>query len=467
VKNLKAINFCKECKGLMILIRVRGKTVYKCTGCGLIQDIEILEDNLLSLDKNLIDIYYGAIDLFEQSDFKQALELFYEVINSDPTDEESWYYAGLIHLIYNDNEEAAYHFNSALIINPEFLDVWYGIGIIYYRIGRFDDAIEAYTKSLDTDPDLFALEWLQYIDYLIESNIYKEALEELKGIIDFSNIFLLEDIYFKAKERIEEIQEKQQTLCFKEDESLNEANFGLISSKKKFKIALEEKGVYSLFYICGFENIPSILQMGILSRNYSMKKNIEFIDISLSEVQRHRKKHMKDNYNLNIHDFACLFFISHTPMLRNVCFSQYKDHEIAIIQLDPRLMDDLDNVFFTDRSCARKNFNLYNNLEDLNILNWEYITKDYDLIFSAIKPEEVYEFKGIRGAEVLISEKIDPYYIIPEIIVKSEKAKESLSKLLLEKNLGSISLLVDPYSFPLRTSSNAYKSKMRKFRSYF
>jgi len=37
---MKPIKFCSDCEGLIKLIRIRGKTVYKCNRCGLIQPIE-------------------------------------------------------------------------------------------------------------------------------------------------------------------------------------------------------------------------------------------------------------------------------------------------------------------------------------------------------------------------------------------------------------------------------------------
>jgi len=167
---------------------------------------------------------------------------------------------------------------------------------------------------------------------------------------------------------------------------------------------------------------------------------------------------------MDVHDFACLFLTAHTPMLRHVCFLQHKDHEVALLQLDPSLMDNSDKVYFTDISCTKNNFNLYSKIKYLDQLNWNYLTKDYDFLISEMDSKEKDKFKGYRGAEILIYEKINTSYIIPTIIVKSQRAESTLSKILSETKFNNVQIKIDPYKFPLRHGSNAYINKMRKYR---
>ena len=235
-------------------------------------------------------------------------------------------------------------------------------------------------------------------------------------------------------------------------------------SQRTYKKFLAEKGIDKLFYVTDISNVPSILNSGIFSRNEIKRNNINFRDISFSSVQNVRRKNMRKNHKMDVHDFACLFLTPHTPMLRHVCFHQHKDHEVVLLQLDPSLMDNSDKVYFTDKSCTKNDFNLYNKIIYLDQLNWNYLTKDYDFLISGMDSKEKDKFKGCRGAEILIYEKINTSYIIPTIIAKSQKAKSTLSTLLNETKFKNVQINIDNYKFPLRHGSNAYINKMRKYR---
>lgn len=241
-------------------------------------------------------------------------------------------------------------------------------------------------------------------------------------------------------------------------------DFRVSNSQRTYKNFLSEKEINKLFYITDISNVRSILNSGIFSRNEINRNNINIKDISFPSVQKVRRKNMRKTHNMDVHDFACLFFTPHTPMLRHVCFHQHKDHEVILLQLDPSLMDNSDKVYFTDKSCTKNGFNLYNKIISLDQLNWDYLIKDYDFLISGMDSNEKDKFKGYRGAEILIYEKINASYIIPTIIAKSQKAKSTLSMLLNETKFKNIQINIDINKFPLRHGSNAYKNKMRKFR---
>ena len=233
--------------------------------------------------------------------------------------------------------------------------------------------------------------------------------------------------------------------------------------RHSFKKKLFNNGVQYLYHISHIKNIASIVCNGLLSRN-RCNDGIIFQDISYSQVQRIGFRNFKIKVKEDIHDYVRLFFNPHTKMTRNVCFSQHKDHDIMILEINPEVMDISQRVYFTDRSCSRSNFNLYSKVDELDYLMWDYLTKDYDYCINALNmnKNKIFEFEGIRGAEVLIKDKISVDHISPEIIVKSEKAHKKLESELSNNSISNAEIKINPDMFPLRTGSNHFKTKMRK-----
>jgi len=49
--------------------------------------------------------------------------------------------------------EAEESFLAALVLNPEYIHAQLGLGASYYAQGRVDDAIKAFQRTLEIDPD--------------------------------------------------------------------------------------------------------------------------------------------------------------------------------------------------------------------------------------------------------------------------------------------------------------------------
>lgn len=456
-------NSCKKCGNIFSESMLNGKIYYECKNCGVIFPLNFSLDFEVSIDLN--EIFLLAIWFYHNQKFESSLDCFKYIINFDPFDEGAWYYIGTIYLTENLLENAYFAFNSAIKINPEYIDPWFEIGRIYDKLGSYEEKMITYAKCYDLGPESYASSWLNYIDKMIDLEEFEEALFQLKNYREFCNRFLMEEYYFEGEERKRKIQEYKNEIKTKELEK--ETNRKLEESKvarNSYKSKLKELGIDYLYYISDLDNVPSILKEGILSRNQIKNLTINFTDISVTSVQKKRKSYMKSNYGKDIHDFACLFFDSHTPMLRQLVFEFQKDHEVAILQVDPAILDVSLKSYYTDKSCNRSDFKMYNELKDLNNLKWEYITRDYDLIKSKIDKSKESYLKGIRGAEILVKNKVPPRFISQEIIVKSKKAKKRLIQILNKNNRFEYNIKVDKMKFPLRFGATAFRSKMRAFK---
>jgi hypothetical protein len=77
---------------------------------------------------------------------------------------------------------------------------------------------------------------------------------------------------------------------------------------------MNKADIKELHFITYIVNIPSILRLGIISRNKAVRDRVKFKDISDSEVQDRRKKKIP-GISRELHDYANLYFDAHNPML--------------------------------------------------------------------------------------------------------------------------------------------------------
>lgn len=226
-----------------------------------------------------------------------------------------------------------------------------------------------------------------------------------------------------------------------------------------FKDFLRKKGVYTLYHLTHLNNVVSILNTGIYSKNEINCKNINYKNISNEEVQKKGKINMKGKFGKDIEDFVRLFFTAHTPMLRNICFLKHEDHEICLLQINPDIMDKVEKLYYSDLSCSRRLFNLHSTINNMKSLKWKYLIQDYDYLR---EKESKYTLDGYRGAEVLIYKVVPSSYIKSEILVKSKRAMNTLKEIIKNQHLQKkINIIIDPYKFPLRDTSLNYKLKNR------
>ena len=237
-----------------------------------------------------------------------------------------------------------------------------------------------------------------------------------------------------------------------------------------FKDNLKKKGITTLFHITDISKIPSILKNGILCRN-AVKEFDNNLEYYLKDAQKKGEINMKENYDDDICNYARLFFVSHTPMLRKILFSYHLYDSTVIIQIDPKIMDYAKKVYYTNKSCTKKNFNRFSSPNDLNNLEWHFLLDDYEKYISLYKMQKKLNkyqtFKEQRGAEVLIYEKVPREYISSEVFVFSQNAKKELTEVLKRKNikLDNITIKIDKDRnfFPLSTRSKNYWKKINKY----
>ena len=202
--------------------------------------------------------------------------------------------------------------------------------------------------------------------------------ESLNKIIDFYKVELLE----KEKSRIESVKKEKQTRNIVDNGSI-----------------LSEKGFTELLYLVRQENVASILERGILSKNEVKKKKLEISDFSLATAQDRREGITDKFYKKKLHDYVPLCFTQKLPMLYSIKDQQ---NDLVIMHIDTQSVIKENRCLFSDGNMASPLSDHFEN----------YI--DDDGLYSLIKTESWNRFANEnikKAAEVLIDSVIALKYI--------------------------------------------------------
>ncbi|MDR3783147.1 MAG: tetratricopeptide repeat protein [Candidatus Nitrosotalea sp.] len=74
------------------------------------------------------------------------------------TDHNSWYSIGNERAKEGDSEDALIAYDKALELDPNHVSAWNNKGIVLYRLKRFEEAIICYDKAIEIEPQ-YANAW--------------------------------------------------------------------------------------------------------------------------------------------------------------------------------------------------------------------------------------------------------------------------------------------------------------------
>jgi hypothetical protein len=213
--------------------------------------------------------------------------------------------------------------------------------------------------------------------FVINSSLklLNETIEKLKWVN--------EDEY-KRREELEKQEEAR--LIEKREELQRHSDF------------LNSFGINYLFHMTHKNNLENILHNGLQSHNFARNNQLTQVDIADDRVnvRRHRNEPV---YNKSIHDYVPLYFNPKNPMLyvrRGI------QNDIIIIAVDKMMLYN-ENSLFTDGNAASDHTSFFNNIENLNTLNWQCINAAYWT--------DINDGRRIRCSEILIYGSIPTGYI--------------------------------------------------------
>lgn len=87
-----------------------------------------------------------------QQDLTQALKYLSLLLEIDQLDAHSWYYLGRVHMLRGDFNAAYEAFQQAVNRDSRNPTFWCSIGVLYYQISQYRDALDAYTRAIRLNP---------------------------------------------------------------------------------------------------------------------------------------------------------------------------------------------------------------------------------------------------------------------------------------------------------------------------
>ncbi len=189
-----------------------------------------------------------------------------------------------------------------------------------------------------------------------------------------------------------------------------------------------ELNIKRLYYLAHIENLPLLLERGILSQQIRSEENIQYVQIADRRiVDKRRHKQTPDGKSL--WSYANLFFQPRNPMLYRVINEKGIQKLVVFIIANTVLQEQ--GVFITDGIAANSQTKFYRLLEGLDMLqtHQEVIQSD-----SWISWNNDPDLRHKLMAECLVPNKVDPKHI-QHFIVTDHTVGNSLRNRLSSTNI--------------------------------
>lgn len=194
-----------------------------------------------------------------------------------------------------------------------------------------------------------------------------------------------------------------------------------MSASSNFYRLTHQKFLYNITHI---DNIPSIIQNGILS--FDDMKYMSHHSIAMNDVQLRRDSIFIPGGD-RLHSYANLYFTFHNPMLYK---RQSMCENLCILAISCDILDIKDCVV-SDRNAAAGLAKFYSAEEGIRNL-------DFDKIFAQFwthdDPYEQSNHKAIKCAEILVPHCV-PYAYVAAACVVSQDAAQQLKNTGFERKI--------------------------------
>ena len=183
----------------------------------------------------------------------------------------------------------------------------------------------------------------------------------------------------------------------------------MMKVSEKFTEITQQTGLYNIQAI---QNIPSIIERGLLSNDRANK--IRHVSIAMTEIQERRNRVRIPN-GLRLHQYANLYFDPWNPMLSR---KRSQNEEICILKFDRSVLD-LSGVIVSDRNASSDYAAFYT--PEIGLENI-----DFDLVYARYWTiGDYYEQcrrKSIKCAEVLVPYTISYDYVVCAAVINEKAA---------------------------------------------
>ena len=93
----------------------------------------------------------------KNEEFNKAVECFSKVIDIDPSFAEGYNQRAIAYFMLEDWENSLTDCIQTIELNPHHFGAYAGMGHVYLRLGKIDEAVDAYRKALSINPNLISI----------------------------------------------------------------------------------------------------------------------------------------------------------------------------------------------------------------------------------------------------------------------------------------------------------------------
>jgi hypothetical protein len=122
----------------------------------------------------------------------------------------------------------------------------------------------------------------------------------------------------------------------------------------------------ALYYLTPFDNLGSILRLGILAKNLAPRKHASFANPDMQS--RRRRIRPRQDLALTLNDCVPLFFAPRPPLL---CEKKEQQSDIVYVRVDPVVLLEPGVAFSTRNAVSAALF--FTDIADLDKLNWDVL----------------------------------------------------------------------------------------------
>ena len=197
---------------------------------------------------------------------------------------------------------------------------------------------------------------------------------------------------------------------------------------------MKKPEIQSLYYITHINNIPSILQSGILSHAQVEQLKVDFTPIYDSSIVSKRRDKFTPNRN-SLWEYANLYFQPRNPMMYRIV-NECDRKSIAIMGVKPVVLNK-ENCLITDGNAANDVTQFFPGIQAIQVLGkqWNLIQNDWWSDSDGSKRKIM--------AECLVPKRVPPD-LIHSIFVAEQSAKKKVEELL---GVDRLPVIPEPHIF--------------------
>lgn len=199
----------------------------------------------------------------------------------------------------------------------------------------------------------------------------------------------------------------------------------------------------SLYHITHINNLPNVIEYGLLSKNEMDRIGIVHKGIAHESIQDRRSTmEVPCGDGGVVHDYVPLYFCKRSPMLFAVNKRYSIEKNILYLEFPIHILETCNGVLTNFSANASTTPDFFDNPSVLHILNWKAIDARY---WSTPDYPSSYTKKD-KQAEALFYKRL-PLKQLKKIVVYDKQCKQEVERIFASYNTDSPTIEIDKPSF--------------------